>query len=142
MRGVEWAAASARRLPAQNRMARLAPAYALWLPPAVLAAVLDLSPWFTLALLVPGIIWYGFGEGVRSYTELRRAKPEAPVGNCVPALYALPLFIVAIAFAARFAGVLIVAGFAYVDLILLWKRTRQARSPANHIVNHARDEKT
>jgi hypothetical protein len=111
-----------RHLPRHGRAMRLVPAYALWLPPALLAVVLDWSAWLTLACLVPGIVWYGLGEGPRSYIDLRRAEPNAPIGRYVPALSALSLFVVAILFASRFAGVIIVGGFVYVDLVSIWKQ--------------------
>jgi hypothetical protein len=99
-----------------------------WLPLGVLAVVLDWSSWLTVASFIPGIVWYGMGEGVRSYKELRRDHPNAPIGRSVPVLYALSLFVVATLFAGRFAGLLIAAGCIYVDLVSLWRRMRAARA--------------
>ena len=110
----------------QGRAMRLAPAYVLWLLPALLAVVLDWSAWLTVACFIPGLAWYGFGEGVRSYRELRQADRNAPIGRYVPALSALSLFVVAVLFASRFAGLIIVGGFAYVDLVATWRRVSGA----------------
>jgi hypothetical protein len=124
------------KLSAQSSVARLAPAYAMWLVPAVLGVALAWPRWLTLALLVPGLIWYGCGEGVHSYNELRVAHPREPVGRYIPALYAAAFFVVVVVFAGRFAGVLVLAGFAYVDLVSAWRRARRSRvsipSPGSH----------
>jgi hypothetical protein len=119
-----------RRLPDQSTAMRLVPAYVLWLLPALLAVILDWSAWLTVVFFMPGIAWYCLGEGVRSYRDLRLTSPNAPVGRYVPALSALSLFVVAVLFASRFAGVIIVAGFAYVDLVALCKRAIRLRGSA------------
>jgi hypothetical protein len=117
-----------RGLSEQSRAVRLVPPYLFWLVPAVLAIVLGWTAWLTLACLIPGIAWYGLGEGARAYKDLRQADPNAPIGSYVPALSALSLFIVAVLFASRFAGLIIVGGFAYVDLVSLWKQTTRDRT--------------
>lgn len=118
-----------RTLPRQSRTTRLVPAYMLWLPPALLAFVFDWSAWLTVACLIPGIMWYGVGEGARAYKDRRRADPDAPIGRYVPALSALSLFVVAVLFTSRFAGVIIVGGFAYIDLVAIWKESASASAP-------------
>jgi hypothetical protein len=117
-----------RELPEQSQAIRLVPAYVLWLVPAVLAVVLDWSAWLTLVCLIPGIVWYGLGEGAGAYRDLRQAEPNAPIGQYVPALSALSLFVVAVLFASRFAGLIIIGCFAYVDLVSLWRRTTRGRA--------------
>lgn len=115
-----------RNFYAQERSSLIALAYAMWLLPAVLGAVLDWSPWLVLALLVPGLIWYGAGEGVRRYKEGRRINPETPLIRRVPVLASLPAFVVAIAFPTRFSGVLVVVGFVFGDLGSWWRKSRRA----------------
>jgi len=111
----------------KRSISRSVPVYVVWLPPAVLGAVLNWSPWLVLVLLVPGLVWYVASQGLKCYEDVRTANPEAPLGRRVPALYASPLFVVAIAFPTRFTGVLIVAGFVFVDLAWWWGiRTRRA----------------
>jgi hypothetical protein len=73
------------------RAMRRLPAYVVWLPPVVLGAVLNWSPWLVLVLLVPGLLWYAGTQAVKCYEEVRTANPEAPIGRRVPALYASPL---------------------------------------------------
>jgi hypothetical protein len=97
----------------------------MWLPPAVLGAVLGWSRWLVLALLVPGLVWYVATQGVRCYEEGRAANPKAPIGHRVPALYASSLFVAAIAFLpGRLVGAFIVAGFVLVDLAWWWRTGR------------------
>jgi hypothetical protein len=107
-----------------SRPWQLGLAYALLLPPAILGAVLALSPWLVIGLLVVGIAWYGVTEGLRCYEEVRRADPEASLARRVPVVYASSLFVVALVFQTRFTGLLIVAGFACVDLASFWNRRR------------------
>jgi hypothetical protein len=121
---------SLQNLSKQDTAIRLVPAYALWLLPAALAIISDWSAWLTVACLIPGTVWYSFGEGTRSYRELQQADPNAPTGRYVPALSALALFVVAVLFASRFAGLIIVGGFAYIDAVSIWRRsTRVPASP-------------
>lgn len=114
-------------LPEQSMARRLLPAYVLWLAPAVAAVAFDWSAWLTLACLIPGIVWYTAGEGARAYKDLRRAKPGAPLGYYAPALSVLSLAVVAVLFASRFAGLIIVGCFAYVDLVSIWRRAGGGR---------------
>jgi len=105
------------------------PAYIMWLLPAVLGAVLDWSGWLVLSLLIPGLVWYGLTGGKRCYKEIHSSNPEAPVGQRVPILYMLPLLIPALWFSSRFSGLLVVAGFVYVD-IWVWIRRGSRRRAA------------
>ena len=106
------------------------PAYVAWFPPTILGAALGWSRWIILALLIPGLIWYGATQGMRCYKEVRAADPKAPLGQRVPVLYAASLFVVAIAFLpGRLVGIFIVTGFVLVDL-MWWRRTSR-RSDKN-----------
>lgn len=101
---------------------RIALAYAMWLLPALLGAVLDWSRWLILALLVPGLIWYGATQGLSCYRQMRTLKPNSPSGLRIPALYSSSLFVGAIVFfPGRLVGVFIVAGFILADLGWWWQ---------------------
>jgi hypothetical protein len=100
------------------------PAYIMWLLPAVLGALLDWSGLLVLSLCVPGLAWYAVTAGRRCYEEVRSSKPEAPVGQRMPMLYILPLLIPTLWFMSRFAGLVVVGGFVYVDLWVWFHRTR------------------
>jgi hypothetical protein len=104
------------------------PAYVMWLLPAVLGAALDWSGWLILLLLIPGLGWYGVTEGRRCYKKVRSSNPDAPVGQRVPMLYVLPLLIPALWFSSRFSGLLVVAGFVYVDLWMWIRRGSRRRA--------------
>jgi hypothetical protein len=80
-----------------------------------------------LPLLIPGVVWYGVTEGSRCYKEMRDLNPETPIGRRIPVLYSLSVFAVAVVLASRFSGLIIVAGFFWVDL-WSWFRRKKHRT--------------
>jgi hypothetical protein len=101
-------------------------AYAAWILPASLGAILNWSLWIVLAAFIPGLVMYAASEGVRCYEEVLVTSPDAPVGRRLPVLYGLPLFATVIIFPSRFSGLLIVLGFLLVD-IGSWLRRKKDR---------------